>query len=75
MDARVGGANQAEEEVGVMAVEWPEADLVDDGQRAVEVALGLEPGRGHWGIGPQLMHEVVEHEVRGAEPVLDGLDP
>ena len=42
----VARAHEAEEEVGLPAVEGPEARFVDDGQRAVQVALGLEPSGG-----------------------------
>ena len=48
----VARAHQAEEEVGPLAVEGPEADLVDDQQRAVEVALGLESAGRDRGVRP-----------------------
>ena len=69
----VAGADQTEEQVGLRAVQRPEPDLVDDEQRAVEVALGLEPAGRHGGIALQHVHEVVEDVVLDAEAVLDGL--
>ena len=69
----VARAHQAEEEVGLLAVEGPEAHFVDDEQRAVQVAPGLEPSGRDRRVSLEHVHEVIEEEVGGAEPVLDGL--
>ena len=69
----VARAHQAEEEVGPLAVEGPEAHFVDDEQCAVQLALGLEPSGRDRRVSLEHVHEVIEEEVGGAEPVLDGL--
>lgn len=46
----VARAHQAEEEIGFDPVEGPEADLVDDEQRTVQVAFGLESPRRDRGV-------------------------
>ena len=69
----VPSAHQAEEEVRLLAVEGTEAHLVDDKERAVAVAPSLEPAGRDCRVPLAHMHQVIEHEVGGAEPVLDGL--
>jgi hypothetical protein len=55
-----------------LAIEGPEADFVDDQDRAIEIALGLEPRGRDQSIALEGVHEVVEHEVNGAEAVRHG---
>ena len=69
----VACAHQAEEEVRLLAVEGPEAHLVDDEERAVEVAPRFEPAGRDRRVPLEHVHQVIEHEVDGAEPVLDVL--
>src|SRR5437016_2719222 len=67
--------DQAEEEIRLGAIKWPEAHLVDDHERRVEVALGPQPRRRDGGVRPQDVHQVVEQEVRDGEAILHGFHP
>jgi hypothetical protein len=69
--AFVARRDESEEEIRFDAVERTEADFVDDQQAAIGVAPRPQArGRGRR-IGRQDVHQIVEHEVRDAEPVLD----
>ena len=71
----VARRDETEEEVRLGTVEGPEADFVDNQERRVEVALRAQPGRRYRRIRPQRVHEIIEHEVRDREAVLDRPDP
>ncbi len=72
--AFVARRDQAKEEIGLHAVERSEVDFIDDQEAAIEVAPRAQ-ARGRRGrIGFQDMHQIVEHDVRDAEAVLDRRD-
>ncbi|MCU0635778.1 MAG: hypothetical protein MUE41_12965 [Gemmatimonadaceae bacterium] len=65
---------QAKEEIRFDAIEWPNADLIDDEQRRAQIPFPLQATRRNRRIGRERVQEIVEHDVHHREAVLDRLD-
>ena len=83
-DALVGGdedgpalvtiGDQAEEEVGILAGERLEADLIDDEEGGVHVLSALEVRRRHAGISSQVVKQFLNTVEDDGEAAFDGGD-
>ena len=56
-------ADEPEEQIRLLTIERPQADLVDDEQRAVQAAPGFEAVGRDGGIACENVREIVEQEV------------